>query len=94
MNAPVTQPNIKEPDHGATPDREPKPESEPKGPRTPYPVDEPVDPRGPGSEPYYFPGKPGGGELPKTETENAGRSVLLTVSDCVCAALGCASAMR
>ena len=32
----------------------------PKGPRTPYPVDEPIDPKGPGSEPDYFPGKPGG----------------------------------
>ncbi len=31
----------------------------PKGPRTPYPVDEPVDPKGAGSEPDYFPGKPG-----------------------------------
>ena len=31
----------------------------PNGPRTPYPVDEPVDPKGPGSEPDYFPGKPG-----------------------------------
>jgi hypothetical protein len=31
----------------------------PNGPRTPYPVDEPVDPRQPGSEPDYFPGKPG-----------------------------------
>ena len=31
----------------------------PKGPRTPYPVDEPIDPKGPGSEPDYFPGKPG-----------------------------------
>ena len=42
-----------------------KPEPEPKGPRTPYPVDEPVDPHGPGSEPDYFPGKPAGGDLPK-----------------------------
>lgn len=40
------------------------PKPQPKGPRTPYPVDEPVDPRGPGSEPDYFPGKPGG-DLPK-----------------------------
>jgi hypothetical protein len=43
----------------------PKPEPEPKGPRTPYPVDEPPDPHGPGSEPDYFPGKPAGGDLPK-----------------------------
>ena len=40
------------------------PERGPKGPRTPYPVDEPVDPKGPGAEPDYFPGKPGG-DLPK-----------------------------
>jgi hypothetical protein len=32
----------------------------PKGPRTPYAVDEPIDPKGRGSEPDYFPGKPGG----------------------------------
>jgi hypothetical protein len=36
----------------------------PKGPRTPYSVDEPIDPRGLGSEADYFPGKPGG-YLPK-----------------------------
>ena len=36
----------------------------PKGQRTAYPVDGPVDPNGPGSEPDYFPGKPGG-DLPK-----------------------------
>jgi hypothetical protein len=41
------------------------PISEPKEPRTPYPVDDPVDPHGPGSEPDYFPGKPVGGDLPK-----------------------------
>lgn len=40
------------------------PELGPKGPRTPYPVDEPIDPKGLGSEPDYFPGKPGG-DLPK-----------------------------
>ena len=40
------------------------PEVGPKGARTPYPVDEPVDPKGAGSEPDYFPGKPGG-DLPK-----------------------------
>jgi hypothetical protein len=40
------------------------PELGPKGPRTPYPVDQPIDPKGPGSEPDYFPGKPGG-DLPK-----------------------------
>jgi hypothetical protein len=39
--------------------------SEPEKPRTPYPVDEPADPHGPGSEPDYFPGKPAGGDLPK-----------------------------
>ena len=39
--------------------RDPQPNpADPKGPRTPYPVDEPVDPNGPGSEPDYFPGKP------------------------------------
>ena len=59
-NAPTTGPKIKEPGGG------PKsgPEPEPKGVRTPYPVDEPPDPRGPGSEPDYFPGKPAGGDLP------------------------------
>ena len=31
---------------------------DPKGPRNPYPVDEPVDPHGPGSEPDYLPGRP------------------------------------
>lgn len=41
-----------------------EPELGPKGPRTPYPVDAPIDPKGPGSEPDYFPGKPGG-DLPK-----------------------------
>jgi hypothetical protein len=40
------------------------PELGPKGPRSPYPVDEPIDPKGPGSEPDYFPGKPGS-DLPK-----------------------------
>lgn len=40
---------------------------EPKGPRTPYPADAPVDPHGPGSEPDYFPGKPADGDLPKME---------------------------
>jgi hypothetical protein len=30
---------------------------DPKGPRNPYPVDEPVDPHGPGSEPDILPGK-------------------------------------
>jgi hypothetical protein len=50
----------------ATPPKRPAepPEPEPQRPRTPYPVDEPVDPHGPGSEPDYFPGKPGG-DLPK-----------------------------
>ncbi len=36
------------------------PELGPKGPRTPYAVNEPIDPKAPGSEPDYFPGKPGG----------------------------------
>jgi hypothetical protein len=42
------------------------PELGPKGPgpRRPYPVDEPIDPKGAGSEPDYFPGKPGG-DLPE-----------------------------
>ena len=40
------------------------PELGPKGPRTPYPVDEPIDRKGPGSEPDYFPGK-GGSDQPK-----------------------------
>jgi hypothetical protein len=40
------------------------PKPEPEGQRKPYPVDEPVDPHGPGSEPDYFPGKPSG-DLPK-----------------------------
>jgi hypothetical protein len=40
------------------------PELGPKGPRKPYPVDEPIDPKGAGSEPDYFPGQPGG-DLPK-----------------------------
>jgi hypothetical protein len=34
------------------------------GSRRPHPVDEPADPRGKGSEPDYFPGKPAG-DLPK-----------------------------
>jgi hypothetical protein len=55
MTAPTTRPNIKEP--GEAPKKEPG--------RTPYPVDEPPDPHGPGSEPDYFPGKPAGGDLPK-----------------------------
>ena len=33
----------------------------PNGPRRPYPIGEPIGPRGSGSEPDYFPGKPGGG---------------------------------
>jgi hypothetical protein len=41
------------------------PKPEPAGPRTPYPVEEPPNPQGPGSEPDYFPGKPAGGDLPK-----------------------------
>ncbi len=40
------------------------PELGPKGPRTPYPVDDPIGPKEPGSEPDYFPGRPGG-DLPK-----------------------------
>jgi len=47
-----------------TGDEQPKqrpedPELGPKGQRTPYPVDQPIDPKGPGTEPDYFPGKPG-----------------------------------
>lgn len=42
-----------------------KPELKPKGPLRPYPVDEPPDPQGPGSEPDYFPGKSAGGDPPK-----------------------------
>jgi hypothetical protein len=43
---------------------QPKPSPEgpqlgPQSPRTPYPADEPIDPKGAGSEPDYFPGKPG-----------------------------------
>ncbi|HVV92286.1 MAG TPA: hypothetical protein VHD15_02595 [Hyphomicrobiales bacterium] len=40
------------------PDRTPRPG--PDGPRTPYPVNDPgvADPRGPGSEPDLFPGRP------------------------------------
>lgn len=54
----------------ATADQNPKqpprkPQQSPKGPRTPYPVDDPPDPRGPGSEPDYIPDKPAGGDLPK-----------------------------
>jgi hypothetical protein len=41
------------------------PEQGPNGPRTPYPVDEPPDPHGAGSDPNYFPGKPADGGLPK-----------------------------
>jgi hypothetical protein len=44
--------------------QKPQPQPEPKGPRTPYPVNEPPDPHGPGSEPDYFPDKPAGGDLP------------------------------
>jgi hypothetical protein len=47
-----------------------EPELGPKGPRTPYPVDEPIDPKGPGSEPDYFPGKPGS-DLPKLRDASA-----------------------
>ena len=42
----------------------------PKGPRTPYPVNEPIDPKGAGSEPDYFPGKPGS-DLPKLRDASA-----------------------
>jgi hypothetical protein len=44
------------------PDERPRPG--PKGPRTPYPVDQPPDPNGPGSAPDVFPGKPAN-PLPK-----------------------------
>jgi hypothetical protein len=43
-------PSPTEPNQPAGPD--------PKGPANPYPVDEPVDPHGPGSEPDVLPGKP------------------------------------
>jgi hypothetical protein len=49
------------------PEREPdeQPRHGPRGPRTPYPVDDPgvADPTGPGSEPDYVPGRPS--ELPQ-----------------------------
>jgi hypothetical protein len=35
-----------------------KPQPGPRGPRTPYPVNTPPDPRGPGSEPDYIPPTP------------------------------------
>ena len=35
------------------------PELGPKGPRTPYPADGSIDPKGPASGPDYFPGTPG-----------------------------------
>jgi len=89
MSEPEPGRRIREPDGGS----KPTPDPQPKGPRTPYPVDEPPESHGPGSEPDYFPGNPAGGELPKLETESE-RGILLTVSDCVCAALGCASAVR
>jgi hypothetical protein len=49
-------------------DPEPKtpaepPVTDPKGPRPPYPVEEPPTP-GPNVEPDDFPGKPAGGDLP------------------------------
>jgi hypothetical protein len=40
------------------PKRESPTGPDPKGPRNPYPVDEPVDHRGPGSGPDVFPGQP------------------------------------
>jgi hypothetical protein len=89
MNGPDTGPKIKEPGQSS----KPAPDPQPKGPRAPYPVDEPPNPRGPGSEPDYFPGSPAGGDLPKLESDIA-RGIVLTVSACVCAALGCASAVR
>jgi hypothetical protein len=46
------------------------PELGPKGPRSPYPVDEPIDPKGAGSEPDYFPGTPGS-DLPKLKDASA-----------------------
>jgi hypothetical protein len=57
MSAPRPKQPAERPNSGPVP--------EPKGPRTPYPVDEPPDPYGPGSEPDYFPGKPAGGDLSK-----------------------------
>ncbi len=41
-----------------------EPELGPKGAPTPHSVDEPINPQGQGSEPDYFPGKPGS-EMPK-----------------------------
>jgi hypothetical protein len=49
------------------------PELGPKGQRTPYPVDDPIDPKGPGSEPDYFPGKPGS-EAPKLRRSSPQRA--------------------
>jgi hypothetical protein len=51
------------PDKPKEPAQKPKPKPEPR--RRPYPVDEPPDAGGHGSEPDYFPGKPAGGDLPK-----------------------------
>ena len=39
------------------------PRTDPKGPRSPYPVEEPPTPA-PNAGPDYFPGKPAGGDLP------------------------------
>jgi hypothetical protein len=47
-----------------------EPELGPKGRRTPYSVGEPIDPKGRGSEPDYFPGKPGS-DLPKLKDASA-----------------------
>jgi hypothetical protein len=41
-----------------------QPELGPKGAPAPHSVDEPMNPQGQGSEPDYFPGKPGN-DLPK-----------------------------
>jgi len=63
-------------------DPQPKPSPEgpqlgPQSPRTPYPADEPIDPKGQGSEPDYFPGNPGS-ESPKFRP--SARRPRLTVS--------------
>ena len=53
-------PNLEEPIPGS------------KGPRTPYPVNEPPDPRGPGSEPDYVPPTPN--EPPARMQDGAART--------------------
>jgi len=62
MSAMAAEPKAKQPLGDA--------ELSPKGPRTPYPVNEPIDPKGRGPEPDYFPGKPGS-DLPKLKDASA-----------------------